>query len=279
MFATATAAVTANATATAVSAKGYIPILPAPASTRAQLRALTGSAAQSACDLCRVNTLCLPDGISASQRSEYTALIAQHRKLAAGEALYHAGDPFTHLYLVKTGTFKTVVLSNDGREQITGFRLPGDTLGVDAISYHAHASDAMALEAARVCAIPFSQLARLAQQSAAIQGHLHRLLAQEVVSDQGVMLLLGRMTAEERVVTFLLNLARRFEARGQSRHAFNLSMTREEIGIYLGLTLETVSRCFSRMKHSGWLALEGRLVRIIDYDAMCQVAGVQPRFH
>ncbi len=264
----------------AATALRSIPIQPVqPERTQAQLRVAGSVGVGSACDLCRLNTLCLPAGMNPQDRKEYTGLIAQHRKLAAGEALYHAGDVFTHLYLIKTGTFKTVVLTDDGREQITGFRLPGDTLGIDAISYSAHASDAVALDEARVCAIPFAQLSRMGQHSIPVQTHLHRLLAHEVVSDQGVMLLLGRMQAEERVATFLLNLVRRYEARGQSRSEFMLAMTREEIGIYLGLTLETVSRCFSRFKRRGLLGLEGRLVRILDSGGLRQIIGAQVRLH
>ena len=259
------------------SAKRSTEIRPAiPSGVRAQLW-LVDNHEPSACDLCRLNTSCLPQGLNPLERSEFIAMVAQYRKLAAGEPLYHAGDPFTHLHFVKTGAFKTVVLLDDGREQITGLRLPGDTLGIDAISYSVHASAAIALDASRVCAIPFAQLSRLSRQSAPVQNYLHRLLAREVVGDQELILLLGRMQAEERVAAFLLNLSRRYEARGQSRSEFTLAMAREDIGNYLGLTLETVSRCFTRLKNARLLSVDNRRLHILNHEGLRKVIGAHQK--
>ncbi len=262
-----------TATTVAIRHTAVIPSLPDGA--RSSLRLVDGAAQPSACDLCRLTAVCLPDGLSLSERSEFTAMIAQYRKIKAAEVLYRAGEPFTHLYSVKTGVFKTVVLLDDGREQITGFRLPGDTLGVDAISYSVHASNAVALEDARVCAIPFTRLSRMSRQSAPVQNHLHRLLAREVIGDQDLMLLLGRMHAEERLAAFLLNLSRRYEARGQSHSEFTLAMAREDIGNYLGLTLETVSRCFSRLKAAGLIEIDNRHVHILQHEGLRRVIGAR----
>ena len=240
---------------------------------RQHLRVVEPAAAGHACEHCALNSICLPEGLSGSARQEFTALIFQHKRLRAGETLFHAGEPFTHLYFVKTGSLKTVVLLDDGREQVTGFHFAGDALGIDAISSPNHPSEAVALEDARVCAIPFTQLTRLSRRIEHLQSYVQRLLAREVVRDQGLMLLLGRMQAGERVAVFLRNLSHRFHARGYSAREFTLPMAREDIGNYLGLTLETVSRCFSRLKHTGVLHVDNRHIRILNLDALQRVAG------
>lgn len=179
--------------------------------------------------------------------------------------------------VVKTGSFKTVVLLDDGREQVTGFHFAGDVLGIDAISSPNHPSQAVALADTHVCAIPFAPLARLSRRVEHLQTYLQRMLAREVVRDQGLMLLLGRMHADERVAVFLQNMSRRLKARGCSQHDFTLPMAREEIGNYLGLTLETVSRCFSRLKNAGVLDVDNRRIRILDIEALRSAVGGKER--
>jgi CRP/FNR family transcriptional regulator len=261
------------------TAAAPIALAPMPA-MRAPLRVVDeASRVRSHCGQCALKAVCLPDGLDGQTREDFTALIFHHKRLQAGQALYRAGEPFTYLYFVKTGSLKTVVLLDDGREQVTGFHLAGDVLGVDAISSPAHPSEAVALEDTHVCAIAFAQLARLSQRVEHLQTYVQRLLAREVVRDQGLMLLLGRMQADERVAAFLLNLSKRFEARGYSPLAFTLSMAREEIGNYLGLTLETVSRCFSRLKSAGVLQVDNRHIRILKLDALKQVIGAKETLH
>ena len=233
----------------------------------------TSDAAKSMCDRCALSAICVPEGLAQSEREDFTALIFQHKRLTAGRPLFHAGDPFSQLYFVKAGSFKTVVLLDDGREQVTGFHFAGDVLGIDAISSTNHPSQAIALEDASVCAIPFAQLTRLSRKVEHLQTYVQRLLAREVVRDQGLMLLLGRMHAEERVAAFLMNQSNRFRARGYSPHEFTLPMAREEIGNYLGLTLETVSRCFSRLKKARVLDVTNRDIGIRSLDALQKVVG------
>lgn len=227
-----------------------------------------GNAGASTCEHCALNAICLPEGLASGERQEFTALIFQHKRLRAGEALYHAGESFSHLFFVKTGSFKTVVLLDDGREQVTGFHFAGDVLGIDAISSPNHPSQAVALTDTHVCAIPFASLTQLSRRVEHLQTYVQRLLAREVVRDQGLMLLLGRMNADERVAAFLMNLSSRFRARGYSPQEFTLTMAREDIGNYLGLTLETVSRCFSRLKNAGVLDVDNRRIRIVDINAL-----------
>lgn len=231
------------------------------------------------CEHCALNGVCLPEGLAGKERQAFAELIFHPRRLHAGQALFRAGETFNNLYFVKTGSLKTVVLLDDGREQVTGFHLAGDALGVDAISSPTHPSEAIALEDTNVCAIPFAQLNRLSQRVEHLQMYVQRLLAREVVRDQGLMLLLGRMQADERVAAFLVNMSRRFKARGYSPVEFTLSMAREEIGNYLGLTLETVSRCFSRLKSAGVLQVETRHIRILNPDALQKVIGGREYSH
>ena len=233
----------------------------------------TGAAVRSACEHCALNVSCLPDSLSNAERREFTALIVPHRRLHAGNTLFHAGQPFSHLYLIKTGSLKTVVLLDDGREQVTGFHFAGDVLGIDAISSPNHPSEAIALADTQVCAIPFAQLTRLSRRIDPLQDYVQRLLAREVVRDQGLMLLLGRMHADERVAEFLNNLSRRFRARGYSPHEFTLPMAREDIGNYLGLTLETVSRCFSRLRNRGVIEVDNRRIRILHVEGLYGTTG------
>lgn len=246
----------------------------APPVARFALRVVdTSDAVNSMCDRCALSAICVPEGLAQSEREDFTALIFQHKRLTAGQPLFHAGDQFSNLYFVKAGSFKTIVLLDDGREQVTGFHFAGDVLGIDAISSANHPSQAIALEDASVCAIPFSQLTRLSRKVEHLQTYVQRLLAREVVRDQGLMLLLGRMHAEERVAAFLMNLSNRFRARGYSPHEFTLPMAREEIGNYLGLTLETVSRCFSRLKKARVLDVMNRDICIRSLDALQKVVG------
>jgi CRP/FNR family transcriptional regulator, anaerobic regulatory protein len=238
------------------------------------LRVVDGGAAiRRACELCALSATCVPEGLSDEERQAFTALTLPHHRLRAGETLFHAGEPFTYLYVVKTGALKTVVLLEDGREQVTGFHFAGDVLGIDAISSPNYPSEAVALADTQVCAIPFAQLTRLSRRVEPLQTYVQRLLAREVVRDQGLMLLLGRMHADERVAEFLKNMSKRFRARGYSPHEFTLPMAREEIGNYLGLTLETVSRCFSRLRNSGVIAVDNRRIRIRSLDALHHASG------
>jgi CRP/FNR family transcriptional regulator len=249
-----------------------------PFSVHHHLRVVQGEGVRSsACEHCALAAVCVPEELALQERQDFTALIFQHKRLRAGETLFHAGESFAHLYFVKTGSLKTVVLLDDGREQVTGFHFAGDVLGIDAISSPHHPSEAVAMTDTHVCAIPFAQLTQLSYRVEHLQTWLRRLLAREVVRDQGLMLLLGRMHAEERVAAFLMNLSNRFRARGYSGQEFTLPMAREDIGNYLGLTLETVSRCFSRLKNARALDVDNRRIRITDIDALKGAVGSKER--
>ena len=221
-----------------------------------------------ACSSCNLRELCLPLGLSRDNLERLDSLVANRRNLARGEPLFSAGDAFLSLYAVRTGFFKTCVTSEDGRDQVTGFQMAGELLGLDGISTDIHSCDAVALEDSQVCVIPYSQLEALSREFTELQHQFHKIMSREIVREHGVMLLLGSMRAEERLAAFLLNLTQRLQARGFSASSLVLRMTREEIGSYLGLTLETVSRTFSKFQDEGILDVKQRQIRILHQDKL-----------
>jgi CRP/FNR family transcriptional regulator len=212
-------------------------------------------------------------GLSPEQVGQLDELVATRRSVLRGETLFRTGDSFQSLFAVRTGFFKTCVSAEDGRDQVTGFQMSGELLGLDGISTDRHACDAVALEDSTVCVIPFHDLEGLSMQITELQRVFHKIMSREIVRDHGVMLLLGSMRAEERVAAFLLNLTQRLHARGFSRTELVLRMTREEIGSYLGLKLETVSRTFSRLQDDGVLEVKQRQIRIVDQNALRQIVN------
>lgn len=200
-------------------------------------------------------------------------LTTKRVQLKRGDALYRAGDPLTALYAIRRGSSKTTVLGEDGREQICGYHLMGDIVGLDGIHSGGHSGHAIALEDSEICVLPVDRLEDLARHVPALQHNLHRFMSREIDRDHNIMLLLGSMRAEERLAVFLLNLAHRYRLRGYSSTEFILRMTREEIGSYLGLKLETVSRLFSRFQQEGVLQVQGRAVKLLDLVALKQLAG------
>jgi CRP/FNR family transcriptional regulator, anaerobic regulatory protein len=217
--------------------------------------------------------LCLPVGMDSADLNLLDALVTHRTRLRKGAALFRVGDPFTALYAIRIGSCKTTILAEDGREQIAGYHMLGDIIGLDGISSDRHGCEAIALEDTEVCMLPFDQLEELARTVASLQHNLHRFLSREIGVDQHVMLLLGSMRAEERLAVFLLNLSDRYRLRGYSATEFVLRMTREEIGSYLGLKLETVSRLLSRLQEEGLLQVQGRTVKLLDLAALRQLAG------
>src|SRR6185369_630156 len=217
------------------------------------LQPLSPSALKAACSNCGLRELCLPVGFSEPDMQRLDGLVTQRRSVKRGDLLYESGQHFEALYAVRTGFFKTCTSSEDGREHVTGFQMAGELLGLDGISTDRHTCAAVALEDSQVCVIPYQELETLSRDFTELQRQFHRIMGREIVRDHGVMMLLGSMRAEERLAAFLLNLAQRLKARGFSSTALVLRMTREEIGTYLGLKLETVSRCFSKFHEDGVL--------------------------
>jgi CRP/FNR family transcriptional regulator len=217
------------------------------------------------CSNCNLREICLPVGLTKDELERIDArLVAVRHKVARGDMLFQAGDRFTSLYAVWTGFFKTCVASKDGREQVTGFQMGGELIGMDGIGSGVHEVDAVALEDSQVCVIPYEELETLALEVNSLQQQFHRVMSREIVRNHSVMLLLGSMHAEERVAAFLLNLIHRLRTRGFSSSAIVLRMSREEIGSFLGLKLETVSRTFSKFQADGLLFVRHRQIQVTD---------------
>ncbi|MDO8932499.1 MAG: fumarate/nitrate reduction transcriptional regulator Fnr [Rhodocyclaceae bacterium] len=231
---------------------------------------------KAACSQCNLRELCLPYGLSEDEVAQLDNLVGARRKIKRGQHLYRAGDAFEALFAIKMGFFKTDILLEDGRDQVTGFQMAGEILGMDGIGTEAHTCNSIALEDSEICVIPFAQLERLSREVQALQHHFHKVMSREIVRDHGVMMLLGTMRAEERLAAFLLNLSQRFTARGYSPQEFHLRMTREEIGSYLGLKLETVSRAFSRFQDEGFISVHQKHIRILDIAGLKRLLSHQP---
>jgi CRP/FNR family transcriptional regulator len=225
------------------------------------------------CATCSMRELCLPSGLSPAELGQVDAMIGKRTKLKKGDALYRAGEPFASLFAIRLGSLKTTVLAEDGREQVAGYHILGDIVGMDGIGSHRHGCQAIALEDTEVCVLPFERLEDLARALPQLQQNLHHFLSREISRDHNIMLLLGSMRAEERLAVFLLSLADRYRSRGYSSTQFVLRMTREEIGSHLGLKLETVSRLFSRFHDDGMIQVQGRAVKLLDTAALKQLVG------
>lgn len=220
------------------------------------------------CSSCNLRELCMPMGLKPDELEKIEAIVAVRRKVKRGAKLYNNGEKFTSLFAIRTGFFKTCISTEDGRNQVTGFQMAGEIIGLDGIVKDQHTCDAVALEDAEVCVMPFDRIEELSREVVSLQRHVHKIMSREIVREHGVMLLLGSMRAEERLAAFLLNLVQRLHARGFSQSELLLRMTREEIGSYLGLKLETVSRTFSKFVEDGIVEVKQRHVRILDTEAL-----------
>ena len=226
-----------------------------------------------ACSSCNLRELCLPVGLSEKDFERVEALVSQRRKVERGQALFRDGEKFEALYAIRSGFFKTNLMTEDGREQITGFQMAGEIMGLDGIVNDHFTCNAIALENSEVCLLPYHSIEDLAREVPSLQHHVHKIMSREIVRENGVMLLLGSMQANERLAAFLLNLIGRLQVRGYSQSEMVLRMTREEIGNYLGLKLETVSRTFSKFVDDGILEVQQRAIKILKPDALKLIAN------
>ena len=233
------------------------------AASRRTLRPGDVSRMETHCGACNLREVCLPCGMAGSAPDVLHDMVYTRKRVKRGETLYRLGGAFDSLYAVRSGFFKSRVVLQDGRDQVTGFHMAGEILGTDGIGTERHTADLIALEDSEVCVIPYSHL-----EQPALQRQLHKVMSRELVRDQGVMMLLGTMRAEERLAAFLLNLSQRFTARGYSPCDFHLRMTRDEIGSYVGLSLETVSRLFSRFQDEGLITVQQKHICIIDIPGL-----------
>ena len=219
----------------------------------------------------------MPMGLSDQDLDRIDQLVASRKKIKKGDFLFHSGAPFKSIYAIRTGFFKTSVTTEDGRDQVSGFQMAGEIIGLDGIVNDHHACDAIALEDAEVCVMPFDKIEQLSLEVKSLQHHVHKMMSREIVRENGVILLLGSMKAEERLAAFLLNLVQRLHARGFSQTELVLRMTREEIGSFLGLKLETVSRAFSKFAEDGIIDVKQRNLKIMKPDALKLIVNSQDK--
>jgi CRP/FNR family transcriptional regulator len=256
-----------------VSARRLAPIDSAAAADSGKL-----AQCRTMCSNCNLRELCPPCcGLTRSEMDVADRLVFNRPRVRRGDSLYRTGDRFTCLYAVRNGFFKSTALLDNGRDQVTGFAMTGEVLGMDGIGPERHSCNSIALEDSEVCAIPFARLQELAHEVPSLQRQFHKMMSREIVREHGVMLLLGSMNADERLAMFLLNMSQRFAARGYSPSEFNLRMTREEIGSYLGLKLETVSRTFSKFQDEGLIGVQQKFIRIVDSAGLGRVMGRELR--
>lgn len=220
------------------------------------------------CNDCTLSSICLPMAVNYSDLARLEEIMQRGRPLRRGEHLYRAGDRFEAVHAVRTGAIKTYALSEDGTEQVTGFYLPGEIMGMDGIHRAAHQSSARALDSTTVCQIPFERLEELSHSIQSLQHHLFTLMSNEICAEREMHMLLGKKSAEDRMAAFLLALSVRHSRRGLSADRFRLPMSRYDIANYLGLAVETVSRIFTRFQKAGTVRVEGRDVTILDHEAL-----------
>ena len=220
------------------------------------------------CQNCSFSQLCLPFNLNNNELDKLDDIIQRKRPLQKGERLFESGDKLSSLFAVRSGSFKSYSISENGEEQITSFHLPGELIGFDSMFDDEHQSVSQALETSMVCEIPFTTLDTLADEVPALRKQIMRLMSEEIKQDQQMFMLLNQRTAEERLAYFIQTLSVRFNQRGFSSSEFRLTMTRSEIGNYLGLTVETISRLLSKFNKDGIIKVEGKLISITDSKAL-----------
>ena len=226
------------------------------------------------CHNCAIRKLCLPVMLAESEVDHLETIIQRGSTLSKGKNLFIAGETFDAIYAVRSGSFINTTVTVDGDEQITGFFLPGEIIGLDSIHSGVHPTSAKALETSSVCAIPFTRLQDLASDIPALQNQLFRIMSHEIKEEHDLMLLLGKKSAEERLAAFIMNLSQRFKLRGLSENQFRLTMTRSQIGNYLGLAVETVSRLMTRFSQQKVLDVKDKEIVILNRDELAEIAGI-----
>lgn len=225
------------------------------------------------CQDCSISQLCIPFTLNEHELDQLDNIIERKKPIQKGQTLFKAGDELKSLYAIRSGTIKSYTITEEGDEQITGFHLAGDLVGFDAIINHKHLSFAQALETSMVCEIPFETLDDLSGKMPNLRQQIMRLMSSEIRDDQEMILLLSKKNAEERLAAFIYNLSRRFAQRGFSAKEFRLTMTRGDIGNYLGLTVETISRLLGRFQKNNTLSVKGKYITINDMYKLTQIAG------
>jgi CRP/FNR family transcriptional regulator, anaerobic regulatory protein len=261
-----------------ISSQRKVPVARAPESPAPPAAVVAGiPRVEIHCASCGWRSVCLPRALNFVELGQFDQLIGRERRLKRDQSLFVAGSAFRSLYALRSGAIKTTIVAEDGREQIAGYHIEGEIIGTDGIATTRHACTAVAAIDTEFCAMPFERLETLAQSVPGLQHNLYRLLSQELAGHHQRMLMLGSMDARERLAAFLLDLSDRLRRRDRSPIALTLHLSREELGSYLGLKLETVSRGFSRMQAAGILQVQGREIKLLDLPSLRTLLGRDPR--
>ena len=237
------------------------------------------SALKTACQNCKLQDLCLPVGLNSQDIDQLDDIVKRRKPLQKGEFLFRSGNTFTSLYAVRSGSIKCYTENAQGDEQITGLYLPGEILGLDAIHDEYHPGSAIALETTSLCEIPFHALEELSQNIPGLHHQLLRIMSKEISTDQTLLMLMAQKNAEERLAAFLVNLSNRLKQRNFSDTEFFLSLSRKDIGNYLGLTIETISRTFSHFQSQGLLQTDRKYVKLLQLTQLKTLAGLADDHH
>ena len=227
---------------------------------------------KASCQNCSLSQLCLPRGLNTDDLSTLDDVIKQRRLVHKGETVFQQGEESGCIFAVRSGSVKTFTTAKNGEEQILGFHLPGELLGLDGLDNQIHSCSGVALDTSTICELPVSQLNVLCVKMPGLQQQLLSLISEEITKDHTMLLLLARRNAEQKLATFLVNISNRFKARGYSPEEFDLTMSRYDIGNYLGLADETVSRLFSKFRDNELIQAERKSIRILKHDTLNQLA-------
>lgn len=225
------------------------------------------------CGHCNLRELCFPYGMDQEVMNKLESVVEHRRPLHKGDYLYHDGDQAVAIYAVRSGSLKTIVESPNGDEQIVGFHLPGELVGLDGFRDDSHTCSCVSLETSSVCELPISELEALCLDMPEIQEQMRRIMGKEVTNDHSMLLMLGKMNAEEKVASFLLSISKRMEERHWKANDFVLSMPRQDIANYLGLAVETVSRLFAHYQEEGTIEVDRRRIHITNMNHLRRIVG------
>jgi CRP/FNR family transcriptional regulator len=240
-----------------------------PGSSHAHEFHTTHTRSQVACSKCSLGELCLPRGLNSDEVERFEQIVNRSRPVQAGEHVFRAGEEFRAVASVRTGCFKSYVIDREGQEQVLGFYLPGEIIGLDAIHTAAHTANFVALDTSAVCSLSFESLASMARQMPSLQNELFRVMSQRIAVLEAIA---GDLTADERIALFLLSLSERYGRRGYSESEFNLAMSRREIASFLRLAPETISRVLARLQKSGIVKVKRKSMRILDMQELRKLA-------
>ncbi|MGY6555515.1 MAG: helix-turn-helix domain-containing protein [Wenzhouxiangella sp.] len=227
---------------------------------------------ETTCEDCSLFNLCFAHDISADEREEIHKVLKRQQPLERNGHLFHGGQSAKTVSVVRSGSVKAYQLSQDGDEIVSGFYLPGEILGLDALSSEKHPGFATALEDSRTCEIPFKDFINMLKTSPKLNQVMLRLLSEEMAETRELLLVVGRLDARTRVALFLMSMSRRLARRNQDPDQFRLTMDRRDIANYLGLTIETVSRTLSTLQREKIIEVRGKLVRVLDRPSLEQMA-------